>query len=143
MRFNTKDKTVPTHPVEDANALNMISKRYVSVYSRWNVSATPKALHYFLTKTLIVVVILNITYIDSIRFDYIRTSSMFVIVCAVLVVVLCINAFVYQRSHYLRLEHDKMREVRKVAKLVNASRAVLQKNEKTKIEPQKNTIHLG
>ena len=64
---------------------------------------------------------------------------MCVIVCAVLVVVLCINAFVYQRSHYIRLEHDKMREVRKVAKLVKASRAVLENKEKpkTKIEPQK------
>ena len=64
---------------------------------------------------------------------------MCVIVCAVLVVVLCINVFVYQRSHYLRLEHDKMREVRKVAKLVKASRAVLENKEKpkTKIEPQK------
>ena len=64
---------------------------------------------------------------------------MCVIVCAVLVVVLCINAFVYQRSHYLRLEHDKMREVRKVAKLIKESRTVLEKNEKTKMEPQKNT----
>lgn len=68
---------------------------------------------------------------------------MCVVLCVLLVAVLVINAIVYQRSHYIRLEHDKMREVRKVAKLVNASRAVLQKNEKTKIEPQKNTVHLG
>ena len=64
---------------------------------------------------------------------------MCVVLCVLLVAVLVINAIVYQRSHYIRLEHDKMREVRKVAKLIKESRTVLEKNEKTKIEPQKNT----
>ena len=64
---------------------------------------------------------------------------MCVVLCALLVAVLVINAIVYQRSHYISLEHDKMREVRKVAKLVKASRAVLENKEKPKpkIEPQK------
>ena len=64
---------------------------------------------------------------------------MCVVLCVLLVAVLVINAIVYQRSHYIRLEHDKMREVRKVAKLVKASRAVLENKEtpKPKIEPQK------
>ena len=64
---------------------------------------------------------------------------MCVVLCVLLIAVLVINAIVYQRSHYIRLEHDKMREVRKVAKLVKASRAVLENKEKPKpkIEPQK------
>ena len=64
---------------------------------------------------------------------------MCVVLCVLLIAVLVINAIVYQRSHYIRLEHDKMREVRKVAKLIKESRTVLEKNEKTKMEPQKNT----